>query len=226
MADLPEYLPKTKAEYYRFFDRLYDTGGQFANVHVYTEFQRIATRGAKSPILNAASGSDPYGLAEFGAVNLDLHDRSEFSGGMEAAAKNFVKGSVLDIPFPDKHFATVVLGEFLEHCKPDVALRALLECKRVLCDDGVIIVTVPLDARPEEEQVWYGRMMTPDAPTHDQEYDDGITGRHQTYWSLIPLERLLFDAGLEDSKPRALLVYFFTTPVVGWGMHLKKRDLK
>lgn len=217
---MPEYLPRTRDEYTRLMEVCY---GKISNplIH-YMEFQRETAKRSSHPILNAACGGDIAGLADFGALNMDLHDRQEFSAGKEASARNFVKGSILDIPYPDGAFQTVVVGEFLEHCQYEVAARAMRECRRVMADDGRMIVTVPLDPRTLEEQEWYGRLMDPDVPVTGGAYDNGIAERHQTYWSLFPLQRLLRDVCLEDAQPRQLLLYAFTTPVVGWGMVLRK----
>jgi ubiquinone/menaquinone biosynthesis C-methylase UbiE len=51
------------------------------------------------------------------------------------------KGSVYELPFPDRYFDMIVCSELLEHL--DDEQKALIEIKRVLKQNGTLIVTVP-----------------------------------------------------------------------------------
>jgi SAM-dependent methyltransferase len=126
------------------------------------------------PVLNGASKEDPAHLGKlFDAINLDAQDFDPQERISLYDIPNFVQGSLLNIPFGDKHFGIVVLGEILEHCKWESALRILQEARRVLKNDGRVVVTVPLDDRPKEIQ----------HPPHLLiEWEGGITSWHQQVW--------------------------------------------
>ena len=52
-----------------------------------------------------------------------------------------------DIPFPDNFFTCVVCTEVLEHLDDPAA--TLREFRRILADDGLVIVSVPKDMGPD-----------------------------------------------------------------------------
>jgi ubiquinone/menaquinone biosynthesis C-methylase UbiE len=54
-------------------------------------------------------------------------------------------GNVLDIPYPDEQFDTVLLISILEHLKPQELERAFLEIKRVLKPGGQVVYGVPVE---------------------------------------------------------------------------------
>lgn len=54
-------------------------------------------------------------------------------------------GNVLDMPYQDQQFDTVLLISILEHLKPEELDRALQEIKRVLKPGGQIVYGVPVE---------------------------------------------------------------------------------
>jgi len=54
-------------------------------------------------------------------------------------------GNVLDMPYPDNQFDTVLLISILEHLKPEELDRALREIKRVLKPGGQVVYGVPVE---------------------------------------------------------------------------------
>jgi ubiquinone/menaquinone biosynthesis C-methylase UbiE len=54
-------------------------------------------------------------------------------------------GNVVDLPYLDNQFDTVLLISILEHLKPDELERAFLEIKRVLKPGGQIVYGVPVE---------------------------------------------------------------------------------
>jgi ubiquinone/menaquinone biosynthesis C-methylase UbiE len=54
-------------------------------------------------------------------------------------------GNVLDMPYPENQFDTVLLFSILEHLKPEELDRALREVKRVLKPGGQIVYGVPVE---------------------------------------------------------------------------------
>ena len=180
------------------------------------EVCRVIAERSPQKILNAASNSDPALLGRtFDAVNLDILEYDPCGGVDLTRIRNYVHGSVLDIPFEDGHFDIVVLGEFLEHCKLPIADRAMQECKRVLADDGVLVITVPQDNRPLKIQM-------DNRPTLVYKYDEDadITSWHQTFWTDEMLEELVDRNGYTAISQKKLN-YLFTE---GWGMVLRKRQ--
>lgn len=162
------------------------------------------------PILCGASKEDPSKLGEtFGAVCLDNNDYDPQERFSLYDLPTFVQGSLLDIPFEDKYFAIVVLGEILEHCPWNAALQIMRETRRVLKDNGRVVLTIPLDDRPPEVQ-------------HEQMiiWEGGITNYHQTVWEPLLWSMLLAQSEfVELQEHRQELNYGFCK---GFGAVLRK----
>ena len=60
-------------------------------------------------------------------------------------ATDLRNGSVLQMPYPDAHFDTVLLISILEHLKPHDQPRAFAEIKRVLKPGGQVVYGVPIE---------------------------------------------------------------------------------
>jgi SAM-dependent methyltransferase len=165
-------------------------------------YQRAKVEHFGGLVLNIACKEDPACLGEdFGAINCDLHDFDPQEKLSLYEVKNFVVGDALDLPFGDASFDTLVLGEFLEHCPFEAARTSLLECKRVMIPSGRIIVTVPLDGRPPEQQ---------HAPHLLSTWKHGITSWHQTVWVDDLFEKLVGSVSLSEvSEHRQELNYGF-----------------
>ncbi len=54
-------------------------------------------------------------------------------------------GNILDMPYEDNYFDTVLLISILEHLKPDEQLRAFQEMRRVLKPNGQVVYGVPIE---------------------------------------------------------------------------------
>lgn len=180
------------------------------------EFQHDAAIQCGGLILNAACGDDAAGLGDIGAVNFDFQDVEGHTGIEFRSNKNFVQGSVFEMPFDDESFDTVVLGEFLEHCTQERAVEALTECRRVLRSGGRAVITIPLDGRPAQEQ----RCLDP-ADYREVEYFPGVTHHHQTWWSNQMIRELRKRTRFTEVV-RCLLVYILTAPLGGWGLVWEK----
>jgi SAM-dependent methyltransferase len=181
----------------------------YPGIYVNYEFQRKMVRRLGGKVLNAACADDPAHLGDIGATNLDIQTLEGHTGHDFSKCKNFVHGSVLKMPFPDESYDVVVLGEFIEHCKMEKAVEALLECRRVVKSGGHIVLTFPLDARSVDEQ--RGTNVWP------QEYDPGITCAHQTWWTR-PMQAELRRRTKLIEIGRAYLLYVLTVPLGGFGL--------
>ena len=131
---------------------------------------------ALRPILNVACKEDPARLFEFDATNMDLLTYDpHMKCDLEKQVPNFVQGDAKNLPFDDKSYGTIVIGELFEHCIMEAAILVLNEAKRVLNDDpgARVCATYPFDARPAEQQHAKHLLV---------EWSPGITSWHQTVW--------------------------------------------
>ena len=177
------------------------------------EFQNALVMRLGGKTLNAACADDPANLGWLGAINMDLHELDVGSKKDFRKVANYVQGSVLDMKFPDGEFDTVVLGEFLEHCKFDVAVKAVNECRRVLKPGGNLVMTFPLDGRSRDEQRAGNEWPL--------EYDAGITCAHQTWWGNDMVRALRSQTRFVEVM-RAALLYLLTAPLGGWALCWRK----
>lgn len=191
----------------------------------YWHFQLVNALESGTPILNAASAADLAGLGRFGAINLDVRTRDQLRGVGLLIPPNYVEGSVFAIPYEDGRFQTVVLGEFLEHATFEAGCRAVKECARVLKPGGRLVITVPLDGRPNgANRPGHPEGEDVEALVNLNEHgnwSDGVTVHHQTWWSNKMLHDLRESVGLKETL-RSALLYQFTAPVGGWGLVWEK----
>jgi len=99
--------------------------------------QMVPRTARKVLIVGPFGGRDFYYLKTRGheVFALDIGDTGDFD--------NLSIGNVEeDLPYEDGEFHAIVMGEVLEHLVYDAA--ALLHLRRVLKDDGVLVITVPL----------------------------------------------------------------------------------
>jgi ubiquinone/menaquinone biosynthesis C-methylase UbiE len=71
-------------------------------------------------------------------------------------ATDLSQGNVLQMPYPDGHFDTVLLISILEHLKPDEQVKAFAEIRRVLRPGGQVVYGAPIE-RPL--MVWMFRLL-------------------------------------------------------------------
>jgi SAM-dependent methyltransferase len=197
----------------------------------YPDFQLQAALTSGPPILNAACAGDIAGLGMYGAINLDIRSAEHLRRIGLRVPRNYREGSVFKLPFEDKSFRTVVLGEFLEHCTVEAATKAVKECARVLCSGGKLIITVPLDGRPNghnrpgysEGSDDLDRVGMTDEMMEKEagEWSEGVTAYHQTWWSNEMLHNLRESSGLKEEY-RSAILYSFTAPIGGWGISWEK----
>lgn len=183
---------------------------QFEDRHAFQV--RMCERYGK-PVINVACQEDPAFLGEkFDAVNVDMIEKDLHLEDVDynSSLKNFVKADARSLPYENGSFKTVVLGEFLEHVTEDYARSVLAECARV--SSGVIVLTFPFDDRTPEEQ---------HEPEKLYEPVPGYTTYHRTIWSDEMLASLFKKCGLVEVF-RASLNYYFTKPLNGLGIVLKK----
>jgi len=106
-----------------------------------------------------------------GLTFLNLHDRYREIHGLDLTADvqrvtqvftsrgiatDLRQGNVLQMPYPDNHFDTVLLISILEHLQPAEQLAAFNEIRRVLRPGGLVVYGVPIE-RPL--MVWMFRCL-------------------------------------------------------------------
>jgi len=105
---------------------------------------------AKGDILNVGCDIDAGNLKALGAKNIDIKHEIRAMGIMTK------EDELADIrSMPSKFFGkfnTVILGDILEHMSPQDIEKALEESKKCLKKDSSIIITIPHDTRPRNEQ--------------------------------------------------------------------------
>ena len=95
-----------------------------------------------------------------GVTFLDLHDGYKEIHGLDLTASveavtavfearqietHLLNGNVLNMPYADDHFDTVLLISILEHLKPDQQIQAFQEIRRVLKPGGQVVYGVPIE---------------------------------------------------------------------------------
>ncbi len=80
-------------------------------------------------------------------------------------------GDVLDMPFEDDYFDTVLLISILEHLKPDQQQRAFSQIRRVLRPGGQVVYGLPVE-RPL--MVWMFRLLGCDPRQHHFSTQDDV----------------------------------------------------
>jgi ubiquinone/menaquinone biosynthesis C-methylase UbiE len=98
-------------------------------------------------------------------------------------------GNVLEMPYPDQYFDTVLLISILEHLKPEDQEKAFSEIARVLKPGGQVVYGVPVE-RPF--MVFMFRVMGVDIRTH----------HYSTERDVYTAAHLIFENGkTTDLKP-------------------------
>lgn len=121
---------------------------------------RLATQIARGKrVLDAASG-EGYGTAllaaagAHSATGVDIDDRTVAHARTRHPAE-FLVADVSDLPFPDDSFDLVVSFETIEHVlDPE---RAIDEMRRVLAEDGLLVISTPNKAEYLVENEFHER---------------------------------------------------------------------
>jgi SAM-dependent methyltransferase len=111
-------------------------GGGVEAQHIFTQLFSALPAGGRILLVGAMGGRDYFLLENLGydVTALDIGPQPDIDG--------IVFGNVEEpLPFPDGSFDGVLIGEVLEHLRDDVG--ALQNLRRVLRDDGILVVTVP-----------------------------------------------------------------------------------
>lgn len=142
-----------------------------------------------------------------GWFNIDKLDLTQFAG---LGAYQFVQHDVTKgIPFGDHDVHVIYASHLLEHLSPTEGLKLLKECRRVLCDGGVVRLAVP-DTRLLASKYLDGTLGEFDeisdenANTPESSFKlwNLLTGGHQTAYDESSLTTLLRNAGFHEVYKR------------------------
>jgi 2-polyprenyl-3-methyl-5-hydroxy-6-metoxy-1,4-benzoquinol methylase len=136
-------------------DSFHDYGDPFSNVRYYHHLKaRLTVEYIKKEasihkvFMDAGAGRGPYSAIAsplFKHIYMYEYDKDELSSAITntCAFKNISSGNIdlREIPLPDSSVDTAICCEVLEHI-PDEE-RALIELKRVLKDNGKILLSMP-----------------------------------------------------------------------------------
>jgi glycosyltransferase involved in cell wall biosynthesis len=115
---------------------------------------------ARGRIANIGCDTDPSAFAARGAVNIDINTVSPGSGRPNPIQ---VQADARDLPvFLHGAFDTVVLGDILEHMGDDDIVRCLQQARSCLVSGGRVVVTIPNDHRPADQQHTMGMAPPPE----------------------------------------------------------------
>lgn len=122
--------------------------------------------------LNVGCNLDISDLRARGAINLDINaidPNTEWTNPVDVIA------DARSLPYPDKSFDTVILGDIIEHCDDENAKKMIDEAIRV---GKKVVITCPEDYREVHEET----------QTVANDYTEDVYGNHK-----IPMtkERLL-----------------------------------
>lgn len=175
--------------------------------------QRLFAASAPLPLANFGSKEDPADLGRLvGATNIDVETYDHQIGYDLTTVRNFVNASVFDLPFDDDHFASGVLGDLLEHCYFEPAVKMFKELRRVIRPGGPLMLTFPLDPRPPEQQ-------HADPKCLYELEEPGTFTYHVKVWDTFELNRLFNETGW-DCTGSVELQYGNLCP--GWAIYLRR----
>lgn len=84
-------------------------------------------------------------------ANTELTTKAFRALGVRTFLKN---GDVLDLPYQDNYFDSVLLISILEHLKPESLIVAFREIYRVLKQNGQVVYGVPVDKKIMSHAFW------------------------------------------------------------------------
>lgn len=172
---------------------------------IQTYLKRVFGKRHNSTILNVGCGTGGTidMLEKFGHVdNVDTSDDA-IAFVKTRGNKNIMKVDGIDLPYEDKTYDVVGAFDVLEHIEDDK--RALFEWKRVLKDDGVIVITVPA-----YQWLW-------------SEHDASL--HHRRRYTVKSLMTVAAEAGLKPEK-KSYAISFSLPLVIGYRVASKALNRK
>jgi len=123
-------------------------------------------------------------------VGVDRPERSARGPGVHCVGVDLEH--VTSLPFRDGSFSTVSMLAVIEHLRPEAAQRVLRDVRRVLEEDGALVITTPLP--------WTDTLLT--AMARIGLLSRGQIGDHERTYALRELRHLCRDAGFDPDRIR------------------------
>lgn len=163
------------------------------------------------PCANIGCDEDSSGLGKRGAVNVDIWKHNSYTNRDVPAE---VIADARNLPFEEMTYASVILGDILEHFVKESDIHQVLrEAWRVLQPGAKVIITCPTDTRPPELQGYQGT-----APM----YCDGVRAYHAYPVRLETMRSWLKDCGLPWRIVDEQFIAYCWCPQGGWGIAATK----
>lgn len=167
--------------------------GRLRIIQTYVQLLRGGKKQLKILNVGCGTGGTIDMLEQFGpTTNVDISDEA-IKFMEQRGYKGIVKVDDIGLPFKDKSFDMVGAFDVLEHIEKDV--EALKEWKRVIRDDGAILITVPA-----YQWLWS---------------DHDVSLHHKRRYTIKRLETTAKQAGLKLDK-RSYAIVFSLPLVVGF----------
>lgn len=192
-----------KSEYARLAEYEQSYWWHLGRLEIIQTYMKYASRNRSNPaILNVGCGTGGTieTLEKFGKVdNVDTSDDA-IAFAKKLGYRNITKVDDIDLPFKDRTYDVVGAFDVLEHIEDHKS--ALSEWKRVLKDDGAIVITVPA-----YQWLWSG---------HD------VSSHHRRRYTVRSLMAVAAEAGLRPERKSYAIS--FSLPLVA-GFRLANRVL-
>jgi len=137
--------------------------------------------------VGCGTGGTTTKLKQFGVVYGTDFSFSALKYSSKQGLKNLAKTIDYNLPFPSETFDVITILDALEHIKQD--LKALLEIKRVLKKDGLILICVPA-----YQFLWS---------------DHDVALSHYRRYNSKSLSRLLNQASLKTERLSYMITFLF-----------------
>jgi ubiquinone/menaquinone biosynthesis C-methylase UbiE len=101
---------------------------------------------------SARAGAKAIGL-DYSRESINIARKMTERFGVGESTR-FITGTIDDLPFEDKYFDKIVASDIIEHISHEEKDVMLKEMKRVLKDDGIIVVYTPNGLRDKLGLIW------------------------------------------------------------------------
>lgn len=237
---LSNFLRNIGEKYGPIYIKLFGYPFSTANRILARETLRILSKDKRGLLLDVgcSHGAFDFELARRGytVVGVDINKESigvgeKIRDSLRVKNLTFHHMDILSNDFPDKQFDVIIMFEALEHIKEDD--RLILEFRRILKDDGTVILSVPYAEKVDEYNKPVGACMTKDGGyvcigEGGSHYRNGYnldrmkTLLEKNGFTMVEWEYLCFPGWLESS----LLSFPFKFPLSVLFTHFSRNRLK
>jgi dolichol-phosphate mannosyltransferase len=182
-------LPKGSEEYHYFYEG--SLWQQEWKQEIALRIKGITKEAQSKRILDIGCGSSPnINYIKGERIGIDINTQAlEYMKSHSDA--QFDYGSILDIPFTNESFDTVLCIEVLEHLYPTEIEKAISELVRVLCIEGYAII-----ATPNYSSFWWNTIEKAQQLFQRKRW----TSDHHTHFNRATLDNVCLKNGLKEVR--------------------------